>query len=349
MLRILLAVSRVDLQEAVEKAVDADKQIEIVGVARNGVDAVRLAKELRPDLTVLGIHLRKLDGVDTTREIMIEAPMPIVLVAHAPDPDAAALSVRALAAGALAVIPAPLQQGGTMDEASARKFLSTLKAMAQVKVVRRWRGKASRDSAGDRSTSLSPTRPRIAAVAASTGGPAAIQAILSSLPHDFPIPVLVVLHLSTGFAASVARWLDEETPLRVKLAQDGERLQPGMVYLAPDDHHLGVAGQSRVRVADDPAFEGFRPSATYLFDSVARAFGPTALAVILTGMGNDGIEGLRSLYKSGGNVIAQDEASSVVFGMPKAAMDAGIVHRSLPLDHIARSMTSLARSGQWDG
>jgi two-component system chemotaxis response regulator CheB len=351
MFRVIVATSRLDIQESIAKAIKSDKQVEIVGIAISGAEAVAMTKELRPDLVVIGTHLQTLDGVEATREIMVEAPTPIVLVFQAPNPRAVELSIRALEAGALAVIPAPIQtlKSTSAEEAATRKFLATLKAMSQVRVVRRWRDKPTPKVRLDQPHAERMAPLRIVGIAASTGGPAAMKSILAKLPIDFPVPILVVQHITAGFIGGVASWLDAAIPLRVKVAENGELLKPHVVYLAPDEHHLGVANRSRILVSDEPPINGFRPSGTYLFESIARVFGAEALAVILTGMGNDGADGLRALYNAGGNVVAQDEKSSVVFGMPKAAVDAGIAHRVLPLDEIAPTMISLANSGRWNG
>lgn len=346
MLRIIFATRRLDIQDSILKAIASDKQIEIVATAFSGAEAVKKTKELRPDLVLLGVSLQTLDGLEATKEIMIEAPTPIVLAFSAPDPRAFDLSVRALEAGALAIIPVPPQKSAATDGAAVRKFLSTLKAMSQVKVVRRWRNRSNPKSSSKRLPTGNKLSPQIVGIAASTGGPAAVQSILAKLPGDFPVPILVVQHITSGFIEGVASWLDAAIALKVKVAENGEPLAPHVVYLAPDGHHLGLASRSRIAIADDPPINGFRPSGTYLFASMARVFGTEAVAVILTGMGDDGADGLRAVYEAGGNVLAQDETSSVVFGMPKAAIDAGLAHRVLPLDEIARTMISLVMNGQ---
>jgi two-component system chemotaxis response regulator CheB len=336
MVRVLVAASSVQLQELFERAARTDADVQIVGLARSGTEAIAMARELLPDLVAVGLRLRDLDDAETVKEIMIEAPVPIVMVAQDIGADLGNLSVRALASGALAVIPAPLVSDGRPEEASTRKFLSTLKAMSQVKVVRRWRERPG--SARRASGPMGQATSRIVAIAASTGGPAAILAILRHIPAGFPVPILVVQHISSGFINGFAASLDAAVSLKVKVATDGDPLKAGTVYLAPDNRQLGVANRSRIRVADDPPVHGFRPSGTYLFDSIARVFGNKSLAVILTGMGTDGAEGLREIRKVGGQAIAQDETTSVVFGMPKAAIDSGFVDHVLPLDGLAHEI-----------
>jgi two-component system chemotaxis response regulator CheB len=213
--------------------------------------------------------------------------------------------------------------------------VATVKAMAGVKVVRHWRPSAVPPPSLPQPTSPVGGRIRVVAVAASTGGPAALQRLLAGLPADFPAPILVVQHITTGFTSGLADWLDAVCPVRVKVAREGEPLAARTAYLAPDDRHLGVTGRSLVALSAAPPIGGFRPSGTFLFEAVARAFGPEVLAVILTGMGDDGVAGLRAVRQAGGRIIAQDEKTSVVFGMPGATVAAGLADVVLPLDAIA--------------
>jgi two-component system chemotaxis response regulator CheB len=180
------------------------------------------------------------------------------------------------------------------------------------------------------------------AIAASTGGPPALQKLLGRLPRDFPAPILLVQHIASQFTGGFAAWLDSVVPLTVKVATAGEPLQPSTVYVAPEQRHLGVSRNGlSVLLSDEPPVGGFRPSGTYLFESVARAFGNAVVGLILTGMGRDGVDGLQALWAAGGMVWAQDEASSVVFGMPGAAVAEGLVDRVLPLHGMASALLAL--------
>jgi two-component system chemotaxis response regulator CheB len=328
MFRVVLAVSRVELQEAVSHALASDDEFELLGVAGTADQAIRMTCDFGPDIVIMGLAFLEVNGMSAASEIMIERPTPIVIVARLSD-TGTETHLRALDLGALAVIAAP--DLGKPD--STAKFLSTLKAMSQVKVVRRFRSR--RNARREQSPEAVTRKAKIVAMAASTGGPAAIKAVLERLPADFPAPVLAVQHISSGFVDGVAEWLDSAVPMKVKLAANGERMKPGTAYLAPDGHHLGVLSKSRILLSDAEPIKGFRPSGTFLFDSVARTFGGEALAVILTGMGDDGLEGARAVHEAGGTVIAQDEESSIVFGMPKATIEAGIAEWVLPLPEIA--------------
>jgi two-component system chemotaxis response regulator CheB len=183
---------------------------------------------------------------------------------------------------------------------------------------------------------------RAVAIAASTGGPPALLQVLSSLPSDFPAPILIVQHIAEGFTDGFVSWLDSAAPLHVKIAEQQEGLQPGVVYVAPENRHLGVSGGAKILLSNDEPIGGFRPSANYLFDSVGRTFRRHSIGVILTGMGDDGVTGLATLRSCGGYVIGQDEESCVVYGMPGAANHAGVVDVSLHPEQICHAIVGLA-------
>jgi two-component system chemotaxis response regulator CheB len=182
----------------------------------------------------------------------------------------------------------------------------------------------------------------VLAIAASTGGPAAIHLILAALPASFALPILIVQHISRGFSPGFADWLDKASPLQVKMAQEGEALVGGTAYVAVDDHHLCVSSSRRIHLSRKAPVGGFRPSGTVLFDSVAAAYGRSVVALILTGMGRDGVDGLRTIKNAGGRTFAESERTAVVNGMPGAAVAAGLADFVLPLDQVAATMAALA-------
>jgi two-component system chemotaxis response regulator CheB len=189
---------------------------------------------------------------------------------------------------------------------------------------------------------------RIIGIASSTGGPAALATVLGALPADFPLPLLVVQHVTPGFAIGLAEWLSMQTPLNVSLAGHGETPKPGTVLIAPDDYHMQTSLRGAVELIKESAYKGLRPSANYLFGSLARAYGSKAMGIILTGMGDDGVDGLEALHLTGGLTIAQDEQSCVVYGMPREAIARNAVDRVLSLDQIALTLASW-RSDQQGG
>ena len=336
----------------------ADPDLNVVGEARNGLEAVTLTQKLRPDVITMDLHMPLMDGFAATKEIMITAPTPIVIATGSTLASEVATAMHALRAGALAVLRKPPAPGAPDHVEAVQKLVATVKAMAQVKVVRHWRSASSPRGAG----SLPPVgvaaavsdegqesrdkgrKVRAVAIATSTGGPAALQDLLAALPGDFSAPILVVQHITRGFTQGLSAWLNTVCSLQVKVAEHGERLAPHTVYVAPDDRHLGVSNMPAVVLSAAAPVNGFRPSGTYLFESAAKAFGPSVAALILTGMGDDGVVGLRAVRQAGGRIIAQDEESSVVFGMPGAAVAAGLTDQVLPLDQIAARLVQLVSS-----
>lgn len=338
MIRVLIVDDSATARGLLAAIFAADPEFEVVGEAADGRAGVDLTRKLRPDVVTMDVRMPRMDGFEATKEIMIETPTPIVIVTASRSARDVAASMNALRAGALAIMAKPVGPAAPGFDEEARHLLAQVKAMSHVKVVRHWRParEAARPAAG---AAPRHARMRVVAVAASTGGPAALEAVLTRLPADFPVPILVVQHITPGFVAGLAEWLNKAGPLRVKLAEAGEALKGRTVYIAPDDRHLGVTAAGRVALADEPPVGGFRPSGTPLFESVAKAFGPAAVAVIMTGMGDDGVVGLRAVRQAGGHILAQDEKSCVIFGMPGAAIAAGLADAVLSVEEIASRLT----------
>jgi two-component system chemotaxis response regulator CheB len=267
------------------------------------------------------------------------------------DTESVASSMRALQAGALTLLSKPVSPAADDFEEITRQFVGTVRAMADVKVVRRYRSGQTlpppprRASNGALRELHGRPRPRIRVIgiAASTGGPAALQRVLSDMPPELPVPVLVVQHIAHGFVHGLASWLSAVTPFQVTVAEHGEIPQPGRVYVAPDDRHLAMTHAGTIDLSRTAAIGGFVPSGTVLFASLAESHGASALGLIMTGMGQDGVDGLRNLHRTGAMVLAQDEESSVVFGMPGATVDAGLADAVVPLSAIGSRLFQLVR------
>jgi two-component system, chemotaxis family, protein-glutamate methylesterase/glutaminase len=359
MIRVVLAEDSDTCRALLTAVLESDSQLRIVGQAHDGEAALALTEKLRPDVVVMDAYMPVMDGFSATRNIMLRCPTPIVIVSASMNVAHVATSMRALAAGALTLLPKPVSPTAEGFDELAQQFVRTVRAMADVKVVRRFHHGHGAPGAAATRSSHPPLplhashdhrpRPRVIGIGASTGGPAALQRVLSDLPADVPVPIVVVQHIARGFVEGLAGWLDAVTPPKVRVATHGEALQPGTVYIAPDDQQLVVTRRGTVDLSRRAAVGGFLPSCSVLFSSLGESYGPSALGVIMTGMGQDGIDGLRELRAAGAMVIAQDEETSVVFGMPAAAISAGLVDTVLPLPLIGARLFQLVRNSPSGG
>jgi two-component system, chemotaxis family, protein-glutamate methylesterase/glutaminase len=343
-IRVVVAEDSLTVRELLVEILESDPEIQVVGQAKNGLDAVELAGRLKPDLVTMDIHMPLMDGFAATKEIMVQAPTPILIVSSSASGREVGLSLNAMRAGALMVVAKPDNPHSTDFERRREELLAMAKAMAQVKVVRRWGSQPASPRTAP-AARAAPGASRLVAIAASTGGPAALQRILEALPGDFPAPLLIVQHIATGFVAGLAEWLGSMCNLRVKVAEANDLPSARTVFLAPDHRHLGIGPDCRIVLSDAAPINGFRPSATYLFETGARAYGAAMTAVVLTGMGSDGVQGLHAVKAAGGRVIAQDQTTSVVYGMPREAVVAGLVDWELGIRDVAARLTTLAAGG----
>jgi two-component system, chemotaxis family, protein-glutamate methylesterase/glutaminase len=341
-IRVLVIDDSAVMRKLLPTLLARDPDVEVVATAVDGVVGLRKVARFQPDVVTLDLEMPRMAGLDVLREMVAQSEVPVVVVS-AHTPRDAALTATALSLGAVDVVAKPSGLHPEGLQAMAAQLGETVRAVGG----RRWRRPqppvplATPLRAGPPLPAL-PTR-RAVAVAASTGGPAALAHLLARLPADLPAAVLVVQHMPEGFTRGLADRLNNLCGLSVREAQDGEPLQAGHVLVAPGGRHLRV-GRARdgcVALLDrGPTVSGHRPSADVLFESVARAFGPRGVGVLLTGMGEDGAEGLAALRSAGGRTLAQDEESSVVYGMPRAAVQRGAVERVLPLERIADAVAA---------
>jgi two-component system chemotaxis response regulator CheB len=301
--------------------------IQVVGTAIRGKEAIILNRKLRPDLITMDLRMPGLDGFATIEEIMTTHPVPILVVTSAPIRNGVDQSIRALAAGALDIIQKPYLHGKDVES-----MCEKVRILASVHVTRRKRPQRRRNLINR--TRLAGRQPAVIAIAASMGGPNLLSDILAELPREFPSCVLVTQHLPEGHSREFALWLNDILTVDVVEARDKERIWPGRVILAPSDRHLVVTFPGMMSVSDEPPVNNHRPSATVMFRSVARAYGQAAFGIVLSGMGNDGAEGLLELRQAGGLCYAQDEESAVAFGMPRSAIEIGAVDEILSTEAI---------------
>ena len=345
-IKVLIVEDSHTARELVASILRADPAFQVIGKVGDGEQALEFLEKSenpKPDVITMDIHMPKLDGYETTRRIMESAPIPIVVVS-ADEPEAMDKTFRALQAGALAVLEKPRGPGHPEYETLAERLRQTLKAMAEVKVVRRWR-RPSQETLRPIIKDQKPkaaTNVEIVAIGVSTGGPPVLQTILSGLPKDFAAPILIVQHITPGFLPGLATWLDGSTPFPTRIASNGETALPGHAYLAPDGAHMGVDKSGRIALDFSAPEGGLRPAVSFLFRSVAAAFGNRALGVLLTGMGRDGAAELKLMKDIGAITIAQDKESSVVHGMPGEAIKLDAARYVLSPEQIAATLIQLA-------
>jgi two-component system chemotaxis response regulator CheB len=331
--------------------------VEVVGEAADGAEAVSKVLSLKPDVVTMDVRMPGKDGLVAIDEIMRIAPTPIVVVSAEAGPERQEIAFRALDLGAIEVLAKPRSDGAGRFEREADAIRLAVRSVAGLKLVTRHR-RPFRAAATAALPAPAPAAPaaarppsawpapragaaRVLGIAASTGGPAGLARILKALPRDFALPVVVVQHIAQGFEAGLVHWLSAESSLRIKLAEDGEPVRPGVVLFAPEGRHLVLSGGT-VRFKDAPPVGGFRPSGTVLLASLARELGAAAAGLVLSGMGEDGAEGLSEIRARGGWTAAQGPASSVVYGMPRAAIERGAAAQTLELDEVAPALVKLA-------
>jgi len=355
-IRVLVVEDSLTVRKYLVDILRSDPELEVIAEAEDGKQAIELCERLRPDLVTMDMVLPVMTGMAATEYIMAYCPTPILIVSASTNRGELFKTYQALAAGAVDVIEKPF--GDERDRNWERAFLTTIKVVARVRVITHPR---ARLRASGRSPSLqsapgatepesvkSATHYRLVALGVSTGGPQALAEILGSLPAGFPLPLLIVMHITPAFGSAFADWLNDQSPLPVSTAVHGQPLPPigrPRVLLAPPDRHLKVH-QGRLWLNDSPEVHSCRPSVDVLFESVASDIGERAIAVLLTGMGRDGARGLLAVRAAKGTTIAQDEATSVVFGMPREAVLLGAAQRVLPLHEIGLALLTLAAGAE---
>ncbi len=341
----LLIVDDSPLIRTILTAMLADvPDIQIVGQATDGQEAVQMTLRLQPDIITMDIRMPQMDGLEATRRILSVRPTPIIVVASSVYSTDYNIAFNALEAGALTVIEKPKGLLSQDYENVREQLVTAVRTLAGVTVIPRRESKLATSRVGPMTAMLQAMfdRPiQLIAIGASTGGPAVLKEILQELPKDFAIPIVIVQHVLAAFVPGLADWLGHNIRLPVSVGYDGEQLRPGKVVIAPGNCHLIVTPGGVLRMEYSPPIEGQRPSATRLFQSVARVFGSDVVGIILTGMGEDGADGLVELSKAGAHIIAQNQASCTVYGMPKAAVDRGVVHEVLAPDGIVTRLLKL--------
>ena len=342
-------------------------EIEVVGTAENGLDALELIPKIHPDVICTDLHMAQMNGLEFIREVMVKFPRPILVISASVQAQDTYNVFQLLEAGAVDVFPKPTSGRASDYEDLKLELTAKIKILSGVKVFTRHQKKAGNLDLGSKGTAevlsgINPEREnnhqspitnyqlpitndksqiiKIVAIGASTGGPQALHTIISQLPANFPVPVICVQHISEGFLKGLVDWLASGSKLKVKIATAGELPQPGSIYFPPEKRHLELDKSGRFIYSNGLPFNGHCPSVTITFNSVASFYNRTAVGVLLTGMGKDGADGMLAIAEAGGMTIAQDETTSIVFGMPKEAISLGAVQYILPITGIAPLLLS---------
>lgn len=326
-----------------------DKELDVVGLAKNGLEAVRMVDSLKPDVVTMDIEMPIMDGLQATRNIMKTNPVPIIIVSTHWDPKKVEKTFLALRAGAVATVQKPRGPGqeGALDDVT--ELIGTIKIMANVKVVRRFGHYEhhEKEAAEIFAPQKLPAQRRtdVVAFGASTGGPPVLQTILSSIRPDFELPILIVQHITPGFLEGMIDWLGKISKLPLHIPRHDEKMIGGHVYFAPDNVHMGLKRDGRIFLSNAKPENSVRPSVSFLFRSILESFPRTSLAVLLTGMGKDGAVELKFLRDNGAITVAQDQESSLIFGMPGEAKKLDAASYYMKPTDIARFVNSFIKPG----
>jgi len=338
--RVLVVDDSALMRKLIPQMLAADESIEVVGTAMDGTFCLKKIEELRPNVITLDLEMPGMNGIDTLKEIMRREPVPVI-VFSSHSTEGASVTMKALGLGAFDFVTKPKDASAHMAEIS-KELIAKIKAAAECKLKPRAVFGVPQKPQKASTPAGAPTK--VVAIGVSTGGPQALEYLFTQLPADFPGAIVVVQHMPDGFTDMFARRLDELSPLRVKEAQSGDLLQPGRVLICPGSRHMKVKRLPMGDIAvltDDARVNGHRPSVDVLLRSVAEEFRAQAVGVLMTGMGDDGAEGLGAIKKEGGMTIAQSEESCVVYGMPKAAIERGYAIRAVALDVMASTLQAI--------
>jgi len=341
-IRVLIVEDSPLICKILTKILNSDKQIEVVGIANDGKKAIEYTMSLKPDLITMDINLPVINGFEATKKIMAYAPTPILIVSSSLYTVEMNLAFKAISFGALDVVEkGPMETQDNIDK-FGKTIIEKVKLLSKVRVITHPEAKIADIGLKSKKTIKEELLgKKIVGIVSSTGGPKALMYILKSIPDDFNFPIIIVQHIVPGFTSGLIDWLQSETQKNISLAAGGSVIQPGHIYFASEHTHTQILRDGRIHILSTPPYKGHKPSGNILLKSLADSYGPNAIGVILTGMGSDGCEGLMEIMKRGGRTIAQDESTSIVFGMPKVAIETGAAERNFPIEKIGQEIIKL--------
>jgi len=339
--RVLIVDDSSVVREMLKQILESDAGIRVVGMAATGSEAIELTAQLKPDLVTMDLVMPGMNGMEATQRIMARHPTPILFFSSFFEREGSYSRIDALSAGALDILEKPTPMPDRQWEAVASVLVERVKTLAQVPVITHMHGAHALDRQRPRAGVTTRATVDVVAIGASTGGPRVLEELLSALPANYAPAVLVIQHMADGFMTGLITWLRHRCLLTLKVAEEGDTLQSCRVLFAPASSHLTVVPGGRVHLEDAEPVKGCRPSVDVTFAALANVYGPRAAGVLLTGMGTDGAAGLLAIRQAGGVTLVQDEASCVVFGMPRAALDLGAAQHALPPSGLIRSLLAL--------
>jgi len=339
MVKVLIVDDSAFMRNTISSMIDGDPDLEVIGMARDGIEAIDKVASLKPDIVTLDVEMPRMDGIEALKHIMSKTPVPVLMVSSITT-EGAEVTLDALDIGAIDFIPKNLADLSINIVKIKEILVDKLKSIGRKGLVRQKPLKLSKPLEMPTPTQYASHRKTgIVAIGSSTGGPKALQLILSNIPKDFPVPIVIAQHMPSAFTGPFAERLNQLSQMEVKEAEDGEPLKKGMVFIAPGGKHMGVKRkkitESSIHISDDNGKYIYKPSADYLMLSVTETYSGQALGVILTGLGNDGTQGMKEIKNRGGRTIAESEESCVVYGMPKSVVEAGVADKVVTLDEIA--------------
>ncbi len=343
MIRVLIAEDSPVMQDLISHVLQSDPDISIVGVATNGKEAIELVKKFKPDVLTMDVNMPVMNGLEATRIIMQECPLPVIIVSSDFHPQDVGAAFKALEYGAVVVAEKPHSYGAPQFDQSASRLIRTVKLMSEIKVVRRNIPAISpiRNIESNPVAKTTKNKIRLIAIGASTGGPQALEKILSSIPADFDIPIIILQHITSGFTAGFADWVKTLCKIPVLIAAQNTKIARGKCYIAPEGFHTEVTGGMAILLRDEQPEHGSRPSVSVLFRSLSVSLRSGVAAVLLSGMGKDGSAELGLIRANGGITIAQDYDSSLIFGMPGEAVKLGSAQYVLSSQDIGIFLSEL--------
>ena len=329
MIRVLLVDDSSLVRDMIREILESEPDIVVVGEASNGEEAISMVASLNPDIVTMDIEMPVMGGLEAIERIIAEHPVPILVVTAL---TGVRTAFTAVSKGALDVIEKPdISLENVLNLVKKIRLLANVDVAAHLLTMRR---RSATVSVSNAPIQKGFSKGGIVAIASSTGGPQAIHKILSQLPALFPVPIVITQHIAEGFTQGMVDWLNAVTPLKVRVAVNGDVLAPGNVYVNPAEHSMRITEQGMIILSDRDAGHLYRPSCNIMLTSVAAAYRERAIGLIMSGMGDDGVVGMQAILKAGGATIAQDDKSSVVYGMNRIAVERGYIYKTVPLANI---------------